>query len=165
METNLNERIEALEKYFKKELSEIKKDVKTQAANHSKWVPKDGEIVFAVHGDGDVQKSSYERYLLDYLKHGRMFQTKEEAEFFSEKELVRAELEALADDDGEWNGENGHWYIEMDYTAGLSADCRYVSRFDIPYFKSEESVLNAIKTVGEERIKKYLFGVNNENQN
>jgi hypothetical protein len=94
------------------------------------------------------------------MKLGRVFRTKEEAEFFSEQELVRAELWALADDDQEWDGINKHCLIAYDWYKGkLQIEGMSCTQYNIPYFKSGQFAQSAIEKVGEDRIKKYIYRV------
>lgn len=154
---NINEKIEQLEK----ELAELKQE----ANKPKKWVPKNGERVYMAHADGKVYSVDWhnETPFFAYLKRGRYFKTRGEAEFFAEKELVRAELEALADDDKEWGGNNRHWCIRFEYDV-VFLDYMVSGKTDIPYFKSKESAEKSIAAVGEDRIKKYLFGKGSNNE-
>lgn len=156
---NINERIEALEK----ELAELKAEV----SKPKKWDMNNGWLVFSDGGIvpcGDLFAFNTDDPAIEKaFKRGRVFRTKEEAEFFAEKELVRAELEALADDDKEWGGNNRHWCIRFEYDV-VFLDYMVSGKTDIPYFKSKESAEKAIAAVGEDRIKKYLFGKGSNNE-
>lgn len=92
---------------------------------------------------------------------GNVFKTKEEAEFERERLKVLNQLKSLSDDDQKWDNENVHYYIvyESDYNKLKVWDNR-VAKLPHPYwFKSKESAENAIKTIGEDRLKKYVFNI------
>ena len=150
---NITERINAIEK----ELAEVKVELQGKG----KWMPKEGEIIYMVDAAGCISGRGFwknDNYTRLALARGRAYGTKEEAEFFSEQELVRAELWALADDEESDN--KCHYSMEFD-TDNKDFDIEYHTcfRLDVPYFKSAESCRNAIDTVGEDRIKKYIYGV------
>ena len=102
-----------------------------------------------------------------------MFRNSEQAEFVSEKIKVKTELEryALEHNDSKkeaWDGNNFHFEIACGY---LSKECISVSTNtgpyrgeSITYFTSKEIAEGAIKSVGKDRILKYLFGVDCEEE-
>ena len=87
-----------------------------------------------------------------------IYKTKDEAEFQVEKLKVEAELRKFSRPFkyGDWNFEilwNNHENnIELDWSG-------YVVRQSVIYFESGEIAEKAIESVGEERIKKYIFGI------
>ena len=89
---------------------------------------------------------------------GNIFRTKEQAEFAAEKLKVESELRKFSRPFkyGDWNFEilwNNHENnIELDWSG-------YVVRQSVIYFESGEIAEKAIESVGEERIKKYIFEV------
>ena len=109
----------------------------------------------------------------DRWKIGNIFKTEKEADFAKEKAKVKRELEryALEHNDSEkeaWDGNNFHFEIACGY---LSKECICVSTNtgpyrgeSITYFTSKEIAEGAIKSVGKDRILKYLFGVDCEEE-
>src|SRR5699024_6155970 len=95
---------------------------------------------------------------LNRYRIGNMFKTEKEAEFAVEKLKVEAELRKYSRPFkyGDWNFEmlwNNHENnIELDRSG-------YVVRQSVIYFESGEIAEKAIESVGEERIKKYIFGM------
>lgn len=99
---------------------------------------------------------------------GNYFKTEEEAEFELNKRLVYQELKDYALEHNEykfnWEDETQRkWYICYDYDVNpesLNYFCVW-TLCDIGqiYFSSEKIAHEAAKAVGENRIKKYLFGV------
>lgn len=76
---------------------------------------------------------------------------------------VLAELKEYADDDKEWNNDNEHWCISYN-TDRRSIDNDNCFHYSIHtpfnlYFSSKEQAQKAIDAIGEERLKKYYFCV------
>lgn len=144
-------RIEELEK----ELLELKEQVKEQQE-----FPQSGERYWYSNGGGMVNSCFWksEQFDLNRYRIGNMFKTEKEAEFAVEKLKVEAELRKFSRPfaDGE---ENNHIkyspsFDELSVLTSFSYQDQGVF-----YFESEEKVQQAIKSVGEDRIKKYIFGV------
>lgn len=144
-------RIEELEK----ELLELKELVKEQQE-----FPQSGERYWYNNGGGMVNSCFWKSEQLDLNRYriGNMFKTEKEAEFAIEKLKVEAELRKFSRpfEYGDWNFEilwNNHENnIELDWSG-------YVVRQSVIYFESGEIAEKAIESVGEERIKKYIFGM------
>lgn len=94
---------------------------------------------------------------------GNCFKTKKDAEFMIEKLKVLAELSEFTEPkDREWNREEHwhfYWNIEEEKVKCVS---NKVCKMPFLYFKSKKIMQQAIETVGEDRIKKYLFGIESE---
>ena len=96
---------------------------------------------------------------------GNCFKTKEEAEFAVEKIRVYQELKQFADENNgpiNWKKSDFHKVcICYNHTAGrIEFSChQYTDVLGTFYFSSKELAQQAIKKIGEDRIKKYLFGV------
>lgn len=133
-----------------------------------RWKPKDGDPYYYIMGDGDVGRTTYYRHSLCDM--GRItinnyFKTEEEAEFAVEKAKVYLELKNFADENNEpinWNNPlQEKFYIMWDYekcSIIYTYSC-WMKTLDAIYFSSKKLANQAIETVGEDRIKKYLFGV------
>lgn len=99
-----------------------------------------------------------------HYKMGNYFKTKEEAYFEREKLLVYQELQNYAIEHNEseidWNnGEQYKYYIFYNNRGvgiGNEKTTMYLGQI---YFTSREIAHNAIASIGEDRIEKYLFGV------
>lgn len=93
------------------------------------------------------------------------FKTREEAEFYREKILVQAELERFALEN---NTEEINWNnysqcksfirYEIDGTVSVLSS-PYFPNSGTVCFTSEDVANQVIKEIGEDRIKKYLFGI------
>ena len=128
-----------------------------------RWKPeKINERYYRINPIGEVDCISFQNDTIDkrYYDFHNMFKTKEEAEFAAERWRVMRELEILSDDDKEWNGMNAHCAIQ--YTSHKeSIHCvnLYHDRANPLHFKTKESAEKAVDNIGEDRLKKYWFGI------
>ncbi|MFE2777529.1 hypothetical protein ACFXEB_06795 [Aerococcus urinaeequi] len=149
------ERIEALEAEFNERLKALKAEVQQeqefpQYGDTYWYIGKIGTGCWGVWEDSSVDK---------HLKSiGNVFETEGEAEFAVEKLKVEAELRKLSD---VWNLEKTQYTFSFNWEDG---------RFNVEYpdykqyangyyFDNIIALQDAIETVGKDRIKKYLFGV------
>lgn len=144
-------RIEELEK----ELAELKSRVKEEQE-----FPQFGDDYWYVDSDTEVMGIAW--YGGDYdqgqLSIGNVFKTKEQAEFAVEKLKVEAELRKLSDS---WDLEKTQYTFSFNWEVG-EFEIDYPDYNQYPgsyYFDSLDSWEQAIESVGEERIKKYIFEV------
>ncbi len=131
--------------------------------------PKYNQTYYFISGDGEVRLSNWYNNNFDktLFEIGNCFKTREEAEFALEKQIIYTELKRYAlehnDEVLDWNNkEQAKWALTYDYehrcilsmygTAWMKELCSV-------YFTSAEIARNAIAEVGEEKIKKYLFEV------
>lgn len=133
------------------------------------WKPeKDGHYCY-YNDTGHVYESCYDGDSTDKnrLEFGNCFKTKEEAEHMAEKLKVINELKnfALENNEAEIDWENGNqekFVIVYNYGfQTIKTDSWYCTQripFNI-YFTSKEIAQEAIKTIGEYRIKKYYFDI------
>lgn len=134
------------------------------------WKPEIGESYYTLSNEGLILKvrcngcySDENRFLI-----GNCFKTREEAEFALEKQKVITELKRYALEHNkkeiDWyvNG-TCKYYIQYDYVNNKlnTSHTRYFKNNNSSmYFTSEKIANAAIKEIGEERIKKYYFEVN-----
>lgn len=134
------------------------------------WEPKKDEKYYIICGDGSIDYNNYDgdgadKRLMDI---GNCFQTENQTEFMLEKLKVIHELEKFAyennDEEIDWNNKN---QFKFSLVFGYNHQVVQVNTWsvirEIPfnvYFTSEELAKKAIETIGEDRIKKYYFGVN-----
>lgn len=107
--------------------------------------------------DDDYDNSSYEI--------GNCYRATEDVKFAVEKRKVEVELQRFADE----NNKDGFDTLNSNkYFLAYSIDNKeiYIDNYrstlfgDIIYFSSEEIANQAVGFIGENRIKKYIFGVN-----
>lgn len=176
----MNEQITIhLDNLTEEEREQLKKLLSKASEEPSKesrvWIPEKQERYYYIDGFVNVAADNWDDYEVDIdrLNVGNVFRNSEQAEFVSEKNKVKAELEryALEHNDPEkeaWDGNNFHFEIACLY---LSKECISVSTNtgpyrgeSITYFTSKEIAEGAIKSVGKDRILKYLFDVDCEEE-
>lgn len=134
------------------------------------WKPKNSEKYYYMVSDGDTSESSWyddsdianDRYAI-----GNCFQTKKEAEFAVERLKVIAELKRFAQEHNEkeidWRDYGQcKYYIFCEYhehVEYIDIGCVKECKSNDICFTSEEIAQQAIDTIGEERLKKYYFEV------
>ena len=133
------------------------------------WKPEKTDMYFAMSGYGEITPCWSEMNDFDTARYsiGNCFKTEEEAEFAFERLKVIAEMKRyIAEHDDvelDWkNYEQNKWYILYYYdTDNIGTDyCGYTQFVDNYLYASSEKVLKyMIKEIGEDRIKKYYFGV------
>lgn len=89
---------------------------------------------------------------------GNIYKTDEEAQFAREKLKVEAELRKYSRP-FERGGFNHYIFIDTDGNHLEVNSLIYGQPQGTIYFESKEKAQQAIESVGEERIKKYIFGV------
>ena len=149
---NLQEELKAL----KERIAELE-----GLAKEEREFPQEGHWYWHITSDAGIGINSWEgglEFEKEQLSIGNVFRTKEQAEFAVEKLKVEAELRKFSTSFVLYK-EN--WFLSL---ADTQKDVmplyehRDVTQGAI-YFESREKVEEAIDTVGEDRIKKYIFGV------
>lgn len=136
------------------------------------WKPELDEKYYIICSCGSIDYNNYDcddadKRIIDI---GNCFQTEDQAEFMAEKLRVTHELEKFAYENNEkeidWNDVNQTKYYLGMFQSDKIIDVFFTYKwcytpFNI-YFTSEEIARKAIETIGEDRIKKYYFGVNED---
>lgn len=138
------------------------------------WEPKVNEQYFYIRSTGIVDCNNCDNDKVDKLfqSFGNCFQTVKEAEFMAEKLRVLHELEKFAYENNEEDAVmvfthllKAKYFFRMEIKSKkiqvVSSPTQEYLPFNI-YFDSEEIAMKAIETIGEDRIKKYYFGVKEE---
>lgn len=158
MENLTNEEREQLLKLVKKSNETTKK----------RWRAEEHEAYYIITCDGQIELSTEMNCPFDerIYELGNYFKTKKEAEFEVDKKLVYQELKDYAlehnENDIDWTNVNQlKWGIFYDNESKCLDYDYWYTRCYIGqiHFYSEETAREAVKAVGEDRIKKYLFGV------
>lgn len=129
------------------------------------WKPNKNEKYCYIGGDGDIYHTVNSNLTVDdcIFSIGNYFKTDEEAEHMVEKLKVIKELQDFAienrDEEIDWyDKEQDKWEISYK-DSNVEPICNNYYRaqtFNI-YFTSLKIAKEAIKTIGEDRIKKYYF--------
>lgn len=124
------------------------------------------EIYYSICPNGNIVSSIEKNTFYDdnCWKFGNYYNTVKEAEFAKQKQLVYQKLKKYA---LEHNTEDIDWenYLQIKYFIYCNTKSNDLCIMDVSemkiagqvYFTSEKIAENAIKYIGEDRIKKYLF--------
>ena len=132
------------------------------------WKPKKIDQYYYINDFTDVCTDTWQEAGADYkrFKIGNVYKTREEVCFALERAKVKAELKryALEHNDPEkeaWNNDNGHYMIAFNHRVNDLFITRgyYIEEESATCFTSAPIARDAIEAVGEERILKYIFGV------
>ena len=130
------------------------------------WRAAGNNIYYFVNNDLTVESAIEKYFAIDNQRYriGNYFKTREEAEFEKEKYLVYQELRnyALEHNDSEldWNNKEQYkYYIFCHNKEILIGNDNTIMDLGQIYFTSILIAKNAISSIGEDRIKKYLFGI------
>ena len=156
---------ELMEKYGDYEVKEGFMDLLEKPKPKRVYDLKSGDRYFFLTASGIIQGSFWHDDISDHnrLSIGNISLTEEAAEFARERLKVIAELKKYAKEfsDEEWSNTTILKYviylISQDYRMYITS--HYSVRYPFLYFESKEKAQEAIDAVGEERIKKYYFGV------
>ena len=140
-----------------------------EVVEEPKWKPREGELYFYVNSNGEIEYRYYKNRNINDKRRicniGNYFKTDEEAEHMVEKLKVIKELQDFAienrDEEIDWyDKEQDKWEISYK-DSNVEPICNNYYRaqaFNI-YFASKEIAQEAIKKIGEDRIKKYYFDI------
>lgn len=135
---------------------------KKETKNH--WKPITSEKYFFTYSNGDVDSVIWTENKADKGRYGlrNVFRTKEDAEFEVERRKIIAELQNYADDH---NGEIAHpsdafWLgFDEDNMLIIVEDDSIFPPVGTVLFSDADTAYNAIEDIGEDRIIKYMFGI------
>ncbi len=150
---------DSLQKVIETDKEEQKKK---ETKNH--WKPITSEKYFFTYSDGDVDSVIWTENKADKGRYGlrNVFRTKEDAEFEVERRKIIAELQNYADDhNGEISNLSDAFWIafdEDDMSITVETDS-YLPPVGTVLFSDEDTAYDAIETIGEDRIIKYMFGI------
>ena len=148
---NVQDEIKAL----KQRIAELESQVDEEQA-----FPKYKDFYWGVNAKGKVFCDTWGgfKFEKDMLSIGNVYQTENEAVLAVEKLKVEAELRKFS---RPFKEDDYNSFIELymfDKTLTVDSN-EYWQTQGVIYFESDEKAQQAIDTVGEERIKKYVFGV------
>ena len=162
----LNEELEKLQVQMKDVQKKIE-NVQNQIEKTKNW-PSSGDEYWYIYGDGDIDSSVFDGYTpdIDRLSIGNCFKTKDDAEFARERLKVIAELKKFAMTREEVNAARHNTsirYLYLDLNDTLTTTGDYNDRTPgVLYFENDDMAWEAVNAVGEERIRKYYLGVDEE---
>lgn len=126
---------------------------------HPRPYPECDHSYFYVNEMGGVDETKWNQDQFDLGTHeiGNVFVTEYAAVFAAERLKVLAEMREWA---GKWDDP---WYLRYD-GGEIVAFKRHVLtlNFGELRFRSEDDAINCIRAVGEDRLKKYYFGISED---
>ena len=148
---NLQEELTAL----KQRIAELESQVDEEQA-----FPKYKDFYWGVNAKGKVFCDTWEgfKFEKDMLSIGNAYQTENEAVLAVEKLKVEAELRKFSRP-FEYGKFNYCLLFDIDGNSFRTDVTSYCPSQGAIYFESEEKAQEAVSAVGKERIKKYIFGV------
>lgn len=131
------------------------------------WKPGINEKYYYVRSDGGIDYSIWNNDKCDNnsCTIGNCFKDKEEAKFTAEKLKVIAELKRFAQEHDKleinWNDsdQNKYYFYYNSIYKKIDIGFVYGMKTNTIYFTSQEIAEQAIKAIGEERIKRYYLEV------
>lgn len=123
------------------------------------WDLKEGDEFYYIAFDGDILSGKWVD-AIEYRESGNVFLTLQEAESELERRKIEAEMLRLGGRRNFKKGES-NWYIRYNfYTDSVDVDYNMYDSYGrgIIYFDSEEKAKEIIKTISEDKIRKYIFG-------
>lgn len=120
---------------------------------------EDGEEYYVLWSDGSTGCHIFNSQDDEVLREmGNVFLTREEAEFERERRKIEAIIRKYS---RPFTKQKRNYYIYYDYGFnGVVIDIYHSVSDGIPYFESKEIAQKVINEIGEDRLKKYWFGVN-----
>ena len=119
---------------------------------------EDGKEYYVLWTDGHIDADFFTSCLDEKKRNiGNAFLTKEEAEFELERRKIEAIMKKYSRPFKEGEG-NCCIYYDYDYND-IEVGTHYITNYRIPYFESGKVILKVIDEIGEDRLKKYWFGV------
>lgn len=162
----ININLSNLSEKERKQLLELVK--KGNKSPKKRWRAQGGEKYYFIDSKGYIDSFKETNHAVDEhsYKVGNYFKTSKEAEFELNKRLVYQELKDYALEHNEmgidWkNSEQEKWIISYDNQVKclVYRDRYALSDIGQIYFSSCKIAKEAVKDIGEDRIKKYLFSV------
>ena len=159
IERIVDERLAEMRKQMIEELQEqVNNNVKSKtiwdldidSAKEYYGIETDGEIIPYIFNDAFDE---------DTRAIGNAFLTKEEAEFERERRKIEAIMKKYA---RPFEATGTNWSIDYSYYREFITAQVNVYNSGIPYFESEKMARKVIDEIGEDRLKKYWFGVEDD---
>ena len=161
---DLKVNIEEVKNEYLKQLEELKAKIEelygSEDETDNRWKPEVGEECWRVSVGGDVYRLEWDNDHFDdnVFNHTDIFPTEEQAIFDRESKRIRRELMKYGKD---FDLGHDNWAFNYNYRDKIIEywNSKYSCLPFAIYFESKEMAEKAVEEVGEDRIKKYLFRV------
>lgn len=150
------------DKYGEYETDENKlRELLTPPKSETIYDLKNDDAYFYICGSGLIEYETYSGDSFDESARsiGNMFLTREEAEFKLERMKIETELIKL----GGRIGKNGY-SLQYNNLNNVIEPVEFISLYGLITFKTREEAIQAVYEIGEDRLKKYYFGVKDEKE-
>lgn len=150
--------METFKELLEAKITGLKKELEQEEQEEKKFPQHDDKFYF-IDEDGDVLYGRYDEDVTEDNRKeniGNCFRTREKAEFEIERLKVLKELKEFSKKFG--LGER-NYYLARFKDNEITTGSNFAMQYDVIYFESKEKVEEAIEAVGEDRIRKYYFGI------
>lgn len=156
----IEERLSAAEAELRALKAEKEKD-DLPAPPHPRWEPELEDTYYAIDGRGHVAALHWDgvEFDLHHFDIGNMFKRDDDATIALKRQKVLAEMREWV---GKWNDPYRIIYIDDRVEPEMVFVGRCTSYGELR-FRSEDDANNCIKAVGVDRLKKYYFGIPEDN--
>lgn len=145
-------------------IADTNKEENKKKEVNKRWKPNWGENYFRIDAFNDITSLEWNNDAFDNKCYNtrNIYKTKEEAEFELERKQIMIELQNYADDH---NGEIAHpsdafWLgFDEDNMLIIVEDDSIFPPVGTVLFSDADTAYNAIEDIGEDRIIKYMFGI------
>lgn len=152
------ERTEAFKKELNEEVKQMIKEA-NQGQVKSIWDLKkeDGEDYYRLYGDGDIAKLSFNADYDEKVREvGNAFLTRKEAEFEKERRKIEAVMRKYS---RPFKINRNNYGLYFHDCKSIYVGTLWAFNSGIPCFETKEIAQKVIDEIGNDRLKKYWFGV------
>lgn len=142
---------------------EAEKEEKESKSTNKRWRAKKEDMYWFVDSDGKPTWWHENNRNIDdfYYDTNNYFQTEQEAQRYADVLEIERQLKKFADEHNceiDWSNSLAKCYLSYNYdTQSISIDSAWARREPrVIYFSSRKIAEQAIKTIGEDKIKDYL---------
>ena len=166
METlNLNVNLENLTTEEREMLMKLVE--KSQEKKSKVWKPTLGERFYVISTCGTLDCRTWQDDVpcTNLFEIGNVFPTLDAAEEEVTRRKMIAKWKRLSiesgEDENQWDNTNKHWSVCYNYRNNEldSGTNLHSYKYEETYFPTEDSLLVAIKELGEDNVKRYILGV------
>lgn len=167
MQQNTIQQMEQTVEQLLAKAEELKQQIEKAKEQEDIW-PKEGDQYWFAMPNGNVDHSVWDDIQCDKnrMMFGNVHRTKEDVKRYTQKRLIQVELERLAAKAWKEVNEQVNWtdehqskyhiyydYIDKEFIVTANSTCHYIGQV---FFPTKESASEAVKTIGEERLKVLL---------